>query len=120
MSEETEKTFWNSIVDLFKGIGLKVKLVLGAIIGIFGFIMIFALGKKLNARQILELELQKVREEVEIEKAQEEMGKNNEKIITLESRAEEIKKEIEELEKLEPRKDVSREELDEFFDDRGF
>lgn len=118
--EENKRTFWGLIADFFKGIGLKVKLILGAIIGIFGFISIFLLRKNINSRQILELELKRVREEIEIEKAQEEIDRNNEKLIVLEGRAEELKGEIEELKKFEPREDVSKEELDKFFDDRGF
>ena len=118
--KEEKQTFWGYIANFFKGIGLKIKLILGAIIGIFGFISIFLLSKKLNASAILKLELQKLREEIEIEKAQEEIDKNDEKLLLLEGRAEEIKKEIEELEKFEPREDVSKEELDKFFDDRGF
>ena len=117
---EEKKTFWGSVANFFKGIGLKAKLIFGAIIGIFGFISIFLLRKNMNSRQILELELKKLREEIEIEKAQEEINRNNEKLEVLESRAEEIKAEIEELKKFEPREDVSNEELDEFFDDRGF
>jgi len=118
--EENKKTFWGSFANFFKGIGLKVKLIFGGIIGVFGLVSIFLLRRNMNSRQILELELKKLREEIEIEKAQEEINRNNEKLEVLESRAEEIKTEIEELKKFEPREDVSNEELDEFFDDRGF
>ena len=122
MSEEAtdKKTFWGAISNFFKSIGLKVKIILGAIVGIFGFISIFLLSKKMNARQILELELKKVREEIEIEKTQEEIDRNDGKILLLEGRIEEIKTEIKELEEFEARDSVSNEELDEFFDDRGF
>ncbi|MAG24547.1 hypothetical protein CMI47_03110 [Candidatus Pacearchaeota archaeon] len=122
MSEEAtdKKTFCGAVSNFFKSIGLKVKLILGAIVGIFGFISIFLLRKKMNARQILELELKKVREEIEIEKTQEEIDRNDVKILLLEGRIEEIKLEIKELEEFEARDSVSDEELDEFFDDRGF
>ena len=123
MSEEdtdNEKTFWGEVGSFFKGIGLKIKLILGALLGIFGFISIFILSKRFNAREILELELKKVRDEIEIEKAQEEIDVNDEKILTLESRIEELKNEIEALDAIEPRENVSKEELDEFFDERGF
>jgi hypothetical protein len=119
-NNKNESTFWGSIGNFFKGIGLKIKLILGAIIGIFGFISIFLLRKKINARQILELELKKIRGEIEIEKAQEEIDRNDEKLLGLEGRIKEIKEEIKELEKVEARDNVSNEELDEFFDDRGF
>ena len=122
MSEEAtdKKTFCGAVSNFFKSIGLKVKLILGAIVGIFGFISIFLLRKKMNARQILELELKKVREEIEIEKTQEEIDRNDVKILLLEGRIEDIKLEIKELEEFEARDSVSDEELDEFFDDRGF
>tara|TARA_Y100000034_G_C6907191_1_gene421392 strand:+ start:1130 stop:1498 length:369 start_codon:yes stop_codon:yes gene_type:complete len=122
VSEEAtdKKTFCGAVSNFFKSIGLKVKLILGAIVGIFGFISIFLLRKKMNARQILELELKKVREEIEIEKTQEEIDRNDVKILLLEGRIEEIKLEIKELEEFEARDSVSDEELDEFFDDRGF
>jgi hypothetical protein len=122
VSEDTtdEKTFWGAVSNFFKSIGLKVKIILGAIIGIFGFISIFLLRKKINARQILELELKKVREEIEIERTQEEIDRNDGKILLLEERIEEIKLEIKEFDEFEARDSVSNEELDEFFDDRGF
>jgi len=122
VSEKTtdKKTFCGAVSNFFKSIGLKVKLILGAIVGIFGFVSIFLLRKKMNARQILELELKKVREEIEIEKTQEEIDRNDGKILLLEGRIEEIKLEIKELEEFEARDSVSNEELDEFFDDRGF
>ena len=122
MSEDTtdKKTFCGAVSNFFKSIGLKVKIILGAIVGVFGFISIFLLSKKMNARQILELELKKVREEIEIEKTQEEIDRNDGKILLLEGRIEEIKTEIKELEEFEARDSVSNEELDEFFDDRGF
>jgi len=120
MSEEESKGFWYAVGDFFKKVGLKAKLIFGAIVGIFGFIAVFLLRKKINAREILELELKKVRTEVEIEKAQEEIDRNDEKILSLESRIEEIIEEIKTLEEFEARKEVSEDELDEFFDERGF
>jgi len=119
-ADKEERSFWDIVCNFFKGIGLKVKLILGAVLGIFGFISIFLLRKNMNSKAILELELKKVREEVEIELAQEEIDRNDEKILTLEKRIEELKAEIKEAEKYEPRENVSEEDLDEFFDDRGF
>ncbi len=120
MSNEESKTFWDVVSAFFKSISLKVKLIVGALIGVFGFISVFLLKRNMNSRQILELELKKLREEIEIERAKEEIEKNNEKLKTLEDRAEEIKSNIEELDNFEPRDKVSKEELDKFFDDRGF
>ena len=111
---------WQALGRFFDGIALKAKLIIGAIIGIVGFISVFMLRKNINAKQILELELKRVREQVEIEMAQEEIDRNDEKILDLEGRISEIKDEIKKLEEFEARKEVSDEELDEFFDERGF
>ena len=48
MSEEKEETFWDSVVDFFKSVSLKLKLILGTIIGVFGFIAVFLLRKNIN------------------------------------------------------------------------
>ena len=108
------------IVSWFKGLGLKIKLLIGAIVGLFGVVSIFLLQKKMTSRQILELELKKLREEIEIERAKEEIDKNNALLLSLEERANSIKEEIQILESFESDREVTNEELDEFFDDRGF
>jgi hypothetical protein len=123
MSEETElekKGFFHLVGDLLKGLSLKVKLIFGAIIGIFSFILVFVVQKRMNARQILELELEKIRTELEIEMVQKDIDFNQEKINALELREDEIRGQLKELDELEPRESVTNEELDEFFDDRGF
>jgi len=120
MGDEDKDTFWDSVANFFESISLKLKLIFGTIVGVFGFIAVFLLRKNINNREILELELKKVREEVEIEKAQEEIDRNDDKILLLEKKIEKIKKEIKELEELESTNDVSEKELDDFFDDRGF
>ena len=74
----------------------------------------------MNARQILELELEKIRTELEIEMVQKDIDFNQEKINALELRENEIRDQLKELDKLEPRDSVTNEEIDEFFDDRGF
>lgn len=119
--DKTEnKTFWEAIKAFFKSISIKVKLIFGTIVGVFGVISIFLLSKRLNSRQILELELKKVRKEIEIEIAQEEIDRNQEKLLELESKAEDIKEQIEMLDKPDPEREISNEELDNFFDERGF
>ena len=118
--ESEEKGFFHLVGDFFKGLSLKIKLIFGAIIGIFSFIFVFVLQKRLNARQILELELEKIRTELEIERVQKDIDFNQEKIDALELQENEIRSQLEELEKLEVRDSVTDEELDEFFDDRGF
>ena len=37
-ADKEERSFWDIVCNFFKGIGLKVKLILGAVLGIFGFI----------------------------------------------------------------------------------
>lgn len=120
-AEPGEKTgVWQALGRFFDGVALKAKLIIGAIIGVVGFISVFLLRKKVNGKQILELELKRVREQVAIEMAQEEIDRNDEEIFSLEGRISEIKDEIKKLDEFEARKEVSDEQLDEFFDDRGF
>jgi hypothetical protein len=117
-SEEKEKKgFFGA---LFDSISVKTKLILGIIVSVFGFIAFHMFQKQYNDEQILKLELKKVREEIEIEKAQEEIDRNNEKLGALEVRADEIVKEIAAMEKPDPDREVSDKELDKFFDDREF
>ena len=119
--EEAEGTgLWGSIKSFFKAISLKTKLVIGIIISVFSFIAFHMFRKRVNDADILKLELEKVRAEIEIEVAQKEIDINNDKLDTLQVRANEIIKEIAEIERPDPDKDVSDEELDSFFDDRGF
>ena len=121
MSEgEKEPTLWGAICGFFKSLTLKAKAVFLAAFGIFGFISIFLFSKRLNERKILELELKKVRKQIEIEKAQEEIDKNEEKIFGLEEQEKLIREQIEALEAKKPRESVTDEELDDFFDSRGF
>jgi len=116
-SEEKEEGFFRS---LFGTISLKTKLVLGIIASIFGFIAFHMFRTRINDAEILKLELEKVRAEIDIENAQKDIDINNEKLDALEVRANEIVKEIAELEKPDPDKEISNKELDDFFDDRGF
>jgi hypothetical protein len=105
---------------VFGGISLRIKLILGFLAGIFSFLALFFISKNTNSKKIMELELKKVREEIEIEKAKVEIDNNNERLIDLENRAYKIKEEILRISSKEPIGEVSREELDEFFDTRGF
>ena len=106
--------------SFFKAISLKTKLVLGIIASTFGFIALYMFQSKWSDKEILKLELEKVRAEIEIEAAQEDININNHKLEALQVRADEIVKEIIELEGPDPEKKVSREDLDDFFDKRGF
>ena len=119
-NNNSDKGFWSALGTFFGSISLKIKLILGTILGVFGLISYFLFKTKVNNREILELELKKVREEIEIEKAQEEIDVNNLKLDSLEKKAEDIVKQIEAIEKPDAEREVSKEELDDFFDKRGF
>ena len=118
--EKKESTFFSYIGGLFSSLTLKIKVILSAIVGIFGFISIFLFAKNINQKKILKLELKKVREKIEIEKAQEKIDENSDIISSLEKEESLILRQIEQLDQESPRKEVSKEELDEFFDKRGF
>ena len=122
MSKETESKvgFWAAVGAAFDRLSAKVKIIIAAIVGFFGLIAYFVFRKNINSKEILELELKRVREEIEIEKSQEEIDDNSKKIVDLEARAEEIKREIVKIEKPDLDREVSKEEIDEFFDKRGF
>lgn len=123
MSDEENKkdeTFWEVIGSFFAAISMRVKVVAGALLGLFGLISYFLFKTKRNDREILELELKKVREEIEIEIVQKDIDSNNERLETLRLRADEIVEEIKNIEKPDPEREVSKEELDDFFDKRGF
>jgi hypothetical protein len=119
-NEEGKKK--NSFIEWIKGLGIKIKIFFVALFGIVGTILFFVINKKVNTKDILKLELKKVREEIKIENAATEVEKNNEKLLGLEERAAKIKEEIAAIAKAEDEeipKDISNEELDDFFDNRG-
>lgn len=115
--EKEEDGFFKS---LFNSISLKTKFIIGIIVSIFGFIAFHMFQKRYNDKEILKLELKKVREEIEIENTQKDIDINNEKLEALQVRADEIVKEIAEIEGPDPEREVSNEDIDKFFDDRGF
>ena len=115
--EKEKRSFLGALCD---SISVKTKLILGIIVSVFGFIAFHMFQKQYNDEQILKLELKKVREEIEIEKAQEEIDRNNEKLSVLEVRADEIVKEIAAIERPDPDRDISDKELKKFFKDRDF
>ena len=67
-SEEEEKStgFWSSIKSFFKAISLKTKLVIGIIISVFSFVAFQMFRKRVNDAEILKLELEKVRAEIDV------------------------------------------------------
>ncbi len=115
MSSEEENN-----LGFFEKISLKVKLIIGFLLGLVSFITVFMVSKKINARKILELELGKLETEIEIKNTEEDISKNKEEIDSLEKRAKKIKEEIELIKKGEKDEYVSKDQLDAFFDERGF
>jgi len=110
----------NAFLAWFKNLGLKFKLFFVALFGIIGTVIFFIANKSMNSKDILKLELKKVRKEIEIEVAEKGINKNNEKIEILKARAAQIKEEIIEITKVETGREPTEEELDNFFDSRGF
>ena len=107
------KRFWEKF-------SLKMKVIAGAIVGLFGFFAVIFISKKINAKQILELELENLEERIKIKQTEDNIAANNSEIIKLEKKASIIKKEIEDINSGKKSEFVTKEELDNFFDSRGF
>ena len=107
------KNFW-------KGLGLKIKIIGGAIAGLFGFFAILFISKKINAKQILNLELKNLEERIKAKQTDENIADNKDEIAKLEDKASIIKREIEEINSGRKSELVTKEELDNFFSSRGF
>jgi septal ring factor EnvC (AmiA/AmiB activator) len=119
--KEQEKTPLGHVWVRFKGflsnISTKIKLIIGAIVGVFAVVMYFVIKKEMNEKEILELQLNKLETEIKVKLKQEDIDKNSEEILSLE---EEKKKIIEKIKEIK-NEDLSKEDdLDKFFDDRGF
>ena len=107
------KRFWENF-------SLKMKVIAGAIVALFGFFAVIFISKKINAKQILELELESLEERIKIKQTEDNIAANNSEIIELEKKASIIKKEIEDINSGKKSEFVTKEELDNFFDSRGF
>jgi|TARA_R110001583_G_scaffold16234_18_gene66338 hypothetical protein len=112
--------FCKLIRDTFLSLGAKIKLIITGIAGLLGLFFFFFVKNKINEKEILKLELQKIRKELEIAKNQSEIDANNKLIEGLENREAEIRSEIKSILSKEKGKDITLDELDEFFDSRGF
>lgn len=112
--------FKDNICTFFDKFSLKIKLILGTLAGIIGFFLVFFVSKKINAKQILELELKKVEEEINIKNTEKDISKNKELISELDKKAKAIKSEIRDIDLGNKPENISREEMDTFFSDRGF
>jgi hypothetical protein len=109
------------ICSFLSGVKLKIKVVVAAMIALAGLIFMVRARSGRNFKKMLEYELKKVRSEIEIEKAKEEVSLNNGKISELQRQEEAIRGKILELDAASNEgREVSAEELDEFFDKRGF
>lgn len=125
------KVFFLKAFDLIKGaflwardgikeVSLKAKAILIGVGTAIGFVA-FAIFKSRNDKRLsLEMELESTKRQIEIEKANVEIGINEERIAELEAQEEDIRRKIVGLDKEKPSEDVTMEELDEFFDKRGF
>tara|TARA_X000000950_G_scaffold61762_1_gene75298 strand:- start:26739 stop:27107 length:369 start_codon:yes stop_codon:yes gene_type:complete len=108
---------WGKIKVYFSSISTKIKLIAGAVAGIFAIVVYFIIKKEMNEKEILELQLNKLETEIKVKLKQEDVDSNTEEIVNLEEEKKEIIKRIEEIKSKDPDKDA---DLDKFFDDRGF
>lgn len=108
---------WEKIKVYCSSISTKIKLIAGAVAGIFAIVVYFIIKKEMNEKEILELQLNKLETEIKVKLKQEDVDSNTEEIVNLEEEKKEIIKRIEEIKSKDPDKDT---DLDKFFDDRGF
>lgn len=112
-------------MTFLKQLGQKIKVILGVLAGLFGFILFYIIGvkvsEKIKAKDKMEYELARIESEKKITELQQ---NSEEKIIKLEElKAEEqvIREKIKVLQEYESQgQELSLEELDRFFDSRGF
>lgn len=108
---------WEKIKVYFSSISTKIKVIAGAVAGIFAIVVYFVIKKEMNEKEILELQLNKLETEIKVKLKQEDIDSNTEEIVNLEEEKKKIIKRIEEIKSKDPDKDT---DLDKFFDDRGF
>ena len=114
------KSVKKEVDKFFEAISTKAKLIIGAVVGFAGFMMFFFISKKVNAKKILELELDRLEHEINIKNTSKDISHNKDEILALEKKADLIKREIEDMGSGKSPKHISQEELDSFFDSRGF
>jgi len=108
---------WEKIKVYLSSISTKIKVIAGAVAGIFAIVVYFIIKKEMNEKEILELQLNKLETEIKVKLKQEDIDSNTEEIVNLEEEKKEIIKRIKEIKSKDPDKDT---DLDKFFDDRGF
>lgn len=107
-------------ISIFGKITTKIKLIFAGIAAAIGFVFIVLFNRRTNQVKMLKHELKTIRSEIEIEKASENIEKNDARIAELEVLESDIKRKILELDGKSVSEDITNEELDKFFDDRGF
>jgi Tfp pilus assembly protein PilN len=108
-------------VKFLKKIGLKIKIALGVVLGVVTLVLYFVVGGRLRAKDQLNYELSKLRNEIEINKLEEETIETKDKIKVLEDKESVLREKLSYLESEEAKgNQVSLEELDDFFKNRGF
>ena len=115
--KESSSGVWSTIKEYFINISTKIKLIVGAIAGIFAVVIYFIIKKEMNEKEILELQLNKLETDIKVKLKQESVDSNSEEIAGLEQEKKEIIKRIKEIKRKEP---DDEKDLDKFFDDRGF
>ena len=108
------------IKETWKNFSLKIKFIFAAALGLFGFFTFIFVSKKVNAKQILTLELKNLEERINIKKTEGDIAENNKELIELEKKASIIKEQIENINAGKSSELVTKEELFNFFDSRGF
>ncbi len=108
------------VLNFFSGLAAKTKLIFMGVIGFLGFLSFIFVKNKINEKDILKLEVNKLKKQIEIEKNQAAIDQNNEMISSLETREEELRNEVKNILTKEKGREVSLSELDAFFDERGF
>lgn len=108
------------IIKVMKSFSLKFKALFIAAFGFIGFLGLFFLSKKINAKEILELELKNIRDQIKIKETEGNIKENEVLISTLEQKASIIKDEIEQINSGKKPKVISEKDLDLFFKKRGF
>ena len=94
MTNEKDEKDTCLICSFFKNIGIKVKLILAGIGAALGFLFIVIFRSRMNNVKMLEYELKKIRSEINIENARDDIDGNNVMLDDLNAREEEIKKKL--------------------------
>ncbi len=107
-------------MTFFKKIWENIKWVAAGIAGIAGIVLFFFVRSKMRAKDHLEYELSRVRNEMEIAQLAEKTEESNRIIEELEKEETVLREKIRLVEEREIKgEEIPLEELDKFFEDRG-